>query len=273
MELGAFVILDMNNLEEKFKDLVEIGLYTCQLQCPDVEEYTQENADRIMELAKKYNVKITALWCGAALVGPCVWDPFEGPNTIGLVPLAYRQVRMNNLLKCSDFAKMMGITDIITHLGFIPENPSSTEFQSLASAVKYVANYFKRNGQYFLFETGQETPITLRRMIEKVGTGNLGINLDPANLITYGKGNPVDALTVFGEFVRGVHAKDGNYPTSGDSDGKETPLGEGTVDFPRLIEKLKSVGYDGALTIEREITGEKQRRDIILAKGILEKLI
>ena len=131
----------------------------------------------------------------------------------------------------------------------------------------------KANGQYFLFETGQETPVTLLRTIEDIGTDNLGINLDPANLILYGKANPVDALDVFGKYVRDVHAKDGLYPTDGKHLGRETPLGEGKVDFPRLIAKLREVGYDGSLTIEREISGEQQLKDILRGKALLEELI
>lgn len=80
-------------------------------------------------------------------------------------------------------------------------------------AVKFVAEHCRNNGQFFLFETGQEPPIALKRLIEEIGLHNLAINLDPANLLLYGKANPVDSLDVFGKHVRGVHAKDGEYPT------------------------------------------------------------
>ena len=106
-----------------------------------------------------------------------------------------------------------------------------------------------------------------------VGLDNLGINLDPANLILYGKANPVDALGVIGKYVRDVHGKDGLYPTNGRELGCETPLGEGKVDFPRFVARLKELGYDGAITIEREISGEEQKKDIVRAKAILETLI
>ncbi|MDY4668560.1 MAG: TIM barrel protein, partial [Oliverpabstia sp.] len=95
----------------------------------------------------------------------------------------------------------------------------------------------------------------------------------PANLLMYGKANPVDALDVFGEYVMGIHAKDGMYPTDGHSLGAEMPLGKGKVNYPVFIEKLKEVGYKGDLTIEREISGEEQKKDIIMAKEILDKLI
>ena len=106
-----------------------------------------------------------------------------------------------------------------------------------------------------------------------MGTGNLGINLDPANLLMYGKGNPVDALGVFGEYVRGVHGKDGEYPTDGRHLGHEKPMGEGLVDYPRFIAKLKSIGYDRTITIEREIKGDQQIADILAAKELLQRLI
>jgi L-ribulose-5-phosphate 3-epimerase len=133
--------------------------------------------------------------------------------------------------------------------------------------------YCDGNGQAFWFETGQETPITLLRAIQDVGMDNLGINLDPANLLAYGKGNPVDALDILGPYVKGVHAKDGEYPTDPRELGAEKPLGEGRVDFPTLIAKLKALGYTGALTIEREITGPQQIADIKAGKVYLESIL
>lgn len=141
----------------------------------------------------------------------------------------------------------------------------------------YRAERCKKNGQVFLFETGQETPVTLKRAlqdIEKdVGEGCVGVNLDPANLLMYGKANPVDALEVFGEYVRGVHGKDGKYPTDGHFLGEEVPIGQGKVNYPVFVERLKEVGYDGDITIEREISGVEQKKDILAGKEYLEQLI
>ena len=144
-------------------------------------------------------------------------------------------------------------------------------------ACKAIVEKCKENGQNFLFETGQETPVTLKRAIQDiekaVGKGNVGINLDPANLIMYGKANPVDALEVFGEYVMGIHGKDGKYPTDGHHLGDEVPLGQGKVNYPAFIAKLKEIGYQGDITIEREISGEEQKKDIRMAKELLDKLI
>ena len=83
----------------------------------------------------------------------------------------------------------------------------------------------------------------------------------------------VDALEVFGEYVRGVHGKDGKYPTDGHLLGEEVPIGQGKVNYPVFIERLKEVGYDGDITIEREISGEEQKKDILAGKEYLEQLI
>ena len=173
----------------------------------------------------------------------------------------------------SELLMSLGVRQVATHAGFIPENPHDPQYAGMIDAIREVAQHMKDNGQSFLFETGQETPVTLLRAIEDVGTGNLGINLDTANLILYGKAHPLDALEILGRYVMDVHVKDGCWPTDGWRLGRETPLGEGLVNFPLVMKKLKALGYDGALTIEREISGEKKTEDILRAKAMLENLM
>lgn len=270
MKLGVIVYMD-KNIKETFKKLKEMDIHTCQLNCWEPGLFTEEMADMVVSASKEYGIEITAVWCGWS--GPQVWNFYGGPSTLGIVPTAYRHIRSNELKKGSDFAKKLGVTYVVTHAGFLPENPATTEYAEVVEAIKDIAKHVKKNDQYFLFETGQETPVTLKRVIQDVDTGNLGINLDPANLIMYGKANPVDALDVFGEYVKNVHGKDGVYPTDGHSLGKEVRIGDGKVNFPAFIKKLKEIGYDGPITIEREIVGEEQIKDIIYAKKYLEELI
>ena len=272
MKVGVLVIFSKDSsIRDEIKKVHDLGMTSCQITCWNDELFTDENAKIITEASKEFGVDISTFWCG--WTGPCAWNFTEGPQTLGLVPEEYREMRLAQLKKGSDFAKKLGVENIATHVGFLPENPSTPEFKSIVEVLKELGTYVKENGQYFLFETGQETPITLKRTIEEVGTGNLGINLDPANLILYGKGNPIDALTVFGEYVRDIHGKDGNYPTTGSSLGEEKALGQGMVNFPAFVAKLKEIGYDGPITIEREISGEEQIRDILMAKEMLENLI
>lgn len=273
MNVGVAVVYDgqLEELEKKIRDSAERGFHHCQLMCWAPELFTDENAEKIKQYLKKYSMTVTAFWCGWE--GPQIWDFYDGPNTLGLLPVTYRALRLKNLIDGADFAKKLGVTDVISHMGFLPENPNDPEFPALASALRHLAVHLKENGQYLLFETGQETPTAMLRMFEKIGTDNLGVNLDPANLIMYGKSNPVDALDVFGKYVRGVHAKDGRYPTNGQNLGPEVPLGQGKVNFPALIKGLHELGYDGSFTIEREIAGDQQIKDILSAKQMLEDII
>jgi L-ribulose-5-phosphate 3-epimerase len=253
------------------KKVADLGLPTCQLSCWNVDVLTPENAKKVKEASEELGVQITTVWTGWP--GPTAWNFTEGPLTLGLVPPVYRYVRVEALKRGSDFAKIIGAPGITTHVGFIPENSSDPNYPGLIVSLKEITNYCRANGQFFAFETGQETPVTLLRAIEDIGTDNLGINLDPANLILYGKANPVDALDVFGKYVIGLHAKDGLYPINGRELGKEVPLGEGKVNFPVLIPKLKECGYKGAVTIEREIGGPQQIADINKAVKLLTPLL
>lgn len=272
MKVGCIVIHGKNDISESFAELRENGFDNCQLVCWDLENnYTDEQAEKINNAKKKYGIEITTVWAGWS--GPKVWDFYDGHETLGLLPEAYRAIRVNELMKGVEFAVKIGVGSITTHAGFIPENPHSPEYHGLIAAVRAVAQKAKELGIEFRFESGQETPVTLLRAINDVGTDNLGINLDPANLIVYGKANPRDALKIIGKYVKGVHAKDGKYPTDGKYLGEETPLGEGEVCFEQLIPMLKECGYDGALTIEREIEGEQQLIDIQNGKKFLEKII
>lgn len=269
LDIGVIIPLE-KLLQNGIQELEELGLYTCQINAWNVDILTEENANRLKEIVGN-KIKIASVWVGWP--GPKVWNFIDGPLTLGLVPKEYRYVRMEALKRGADFASMLGVNDIVTHVGFIPENPSTSEYRETIIAVKEVASYCKNLNIYFNFETGQETPITLVRTIEDVGLDNLGINLDPANLLLYGKANPIDAMDIFKDLVRGVHVKDGRYPTNGRQLGQETPVGEGMVNFPLLIEKLIKYNYKGPLIIEREISGPKQKEDILKAKNVLLEIL
>lgn len=271
MKVGICVIHRENSVTQSIQRIVEQGFDNCQLLSWNNDLWTDDEAQIILNACSKFNVKITAFWCGWS--GPAVWDFYDGPETLGLVPQVYRYARMNDLMKGSDFAKKICVKNIVTHVGFIPENPHDSNYTSLISSLKVVVGHMKKNNQLFMFETGQETPVTLLRAIEDIGYDNIGINLDPANLIMYGKANPVDSLDVFAKYVKGVHGKDAFYPTNGRNLGQEVAIGSGKVNFEKLIPELNKIGYTGSITIEREIEGEQQIIDIMKGKTFLEEII
>lgn len=272
MKVGVCVqFSSMDEMSKKFKSLVDNGFDNFQLICWNITLFTEENAKQINSLCEEFGVTISAFWCGWE--GPAAWNFTEGPKTLGLIPLEWRETRIKNLCAGSDFAKLLGVENVVTHMGFIYEDMNHPDFEPFCDAVKRVAEYCKQNGQNLLFETGQETPVAMLRCFEKVGMDNLGVNLDTANLILYGKANPVDSLDVFGKYVKNLHAKDGTYPTDGSSLGNETAIGQGKVDFKGVISGLHALGYDGYVTIEREISGEQQTKDILAARDYLTKII
>lgn len=246
----------------------ELGLPTSQIF---VDEFEVELAGRLRQALDKYKIEATSVVVGGP--GKEVWDFYQGPLTIGLVPRPTRAARIAQIKKASDFAKQCGIPAVQTHCGFIPENPNDPVYNETVTAMREVAQYCKRNGQNFRYETGQETPITLVRAMGDVGVDNQGVNFDLANLILYGKANPVDAIEILGPYVQGIHAKDGMWPTNPKELGQEVPIGKGKVDFPVIIERLKLLHYRGAVTIEREISGAQQVEDVRASKTYLEKLI
>ena len=258
MEIG--VINSLANEGKCFAHIADFGLNVCQLGCWNSAMATDEIAANIISESAKYGVRICAVWAGWP--GPAEWNFTKGPVTLGIVPEEYRAERLIALKQWADFAKKIGAPAIITHCGFIPENMTDPTYPAVVEAITEIASYCNDLGLGFWFETGQETPVVILRIIQKIGLPNMGINLDPANLLMYGKGNPIDSLDVFGKYVRNIHVKDGMYPTNGEELGKEVPAGEGLVRFPEFISKLKRIGYTGELIIEREISGDEQARDI-----------
>lgn len=257
------------NIDKSLAKVKQFGLSACQAHVGAVPSL--DLAGPIKAAMAKYNIEITA----AMTLGPgnIEWNFYGGPRTCGLVPLSLRAKRVDALKRASDLAKLCGIGAVHTHCGFIPEDPNDPLYGQTVKAIHEVSSHCGANGQIFLMETGQESPVTLLRAITDVGLDSTKVNLDVANLILYGKGEPVGALDVIGKHVRGMHAKDGLYPTNGKELGKEVAIGKGRVDFPNVFRKLKELNYTGPVTIEREIDGPQQSADIQASKKYLEGLI
>jgi L-ribulose-5-phosphate 3-epimerase len=250
----------------------QLGMSNCFLSLDAyIGKYTPALVEEFSGLLHKYGVIATAVEVVGP--GPLVWDFVNGPSTIGLVPRTTRAARIDALKQTSDFAKLLGIPLIQTHCGFIPENPENPLYEEVVIAIREVAKHCAANGQDFLMETGQETPTTMLRAIGDVDLPNLGVGLDTANLILYGKANPVDAAGIIGPHVKSIHAKDGKWPTDPMKLGKEVLIGTGDVDFEKVFVILRNFGYVGAVTIERETQGPQQIADVRKEKRYLEGIL
>jgi sugar phosphate isomerase/epimerase len=175
-------------------------------------------------------------------------------NTVGFVPPATRNQRVARTKYVADFASQISVASVGCHIGFVPEDPKDPNYAEIVKVVREICDHCAFLNQNFALETGQEPPAVLKRFIHDVERSNLRINFDPANLILYGTGDPLEALDVLGPYIVSVHCKDGDYPPIDQPNalGTERALGEGSVDVPAFIHKLKQVGYRGILSIERE---------------------
>ncbi|MBE6689791.1 MAG: sugar phosphate isomerase/epimerase [Ruminococcaceae bacterium] len=271
-KIGVLICLrPETDVAAEFKKAKELGCECCQVTVWDMSLYTEEKAAELLAASKAYDIEISTLWAGWS--GPKEWNFTGGPSTLGIVPAAYRMQRTEEILQGVDFAVRLGVSRVATHAGFLPENMNDPQYRDVLAALRYIAKTCQKKGVNFLFETGQETPVTLLRYIEAIGYDNVGINMDTANLILYGKANSADAITVFGKYVMDTHIKDGLYPTDGCALGKEVKVGEGMANIPEVAKRLQAVGYTGNYIIEREISGEQQTKDIIETLDYLKKIL
>jgi sugar phosphate isomerase/epimerase len=148
-------------------------------------------------------------------------------------------------------------------------------YAEVIEVTRDVCDHCKNNGQTLNLETGQETADGLLQFISDVQRDNLFINFDPANMILYGTGEPIEALRKVGRYVRSVHCKDAKWAANpGQEWGQEVPLGEGDVGIASYLQTLNELGYTGPLTIEREIPQEpeRQKAEIGHASNLLSDL-
>ena len=220
--------------------------------------------------------KFTATTAVCSFTGEEYSDIPTVAKTVGLVPPATRAERTNRIKTVSDIGSKLGIDSIACHIGFVPHAAEDPLYEEIRKTTLDLCRYCHGNGQSFTLETGQEPAKVLLRFIEDVHHPALRINFDPANMILYGTGDPIEALGQLKDYVVSVHCKDGDWPDMDkpQSLGEEKPIGKGKVDFPAYITKLKEIGYRGLLAIEREgdITKEQKMADIRGAITLLQRL-
>jgi L-ribulose-5-phosphate 3-epimerase len=267
MRMGLLV--SATDEPEKVMEYVRgFGIPTVHVSTSD---FSPAMSKRLRDALDSNGIEATALVSSGP--GEQKYDLYEGPVTYGLVASPYRSQRVDHLKRTSDFGKGLNIPVTFNQWGYIPEVPSDPLYEPTVKAVQEIASHCKANGQIFVNETGQETPVTLLRTILDTGMDNVKVVLDAANLILYGKGSPVDSLDVIGKYVIGVHAKDGFYPTNPRYLGRQVACGHGKVDWPRLIPGLKELGYTGPITIEPVLGRDQRDQEIREDMAYLKKLI
>lgn len=267
--LGVFASIDAG-LGVKLEVAHELGVPTIQLHAPAASTRTPENAEAFLARLDELDIRLTCVFCG--FEGESYADIPTVKQTVGLVPKGPRAARSRETKEISDFAMLLGVDCIGLHIGFVPHDPDDPDYAEVLSVTREICQHAQGNAQRVHLETGQEPADVLLRFIQDTGCDNLFINFDPANMILYGSGEPLPALRKVGKYVRSVHCKDATWSDRpGETWGAEVPLGEGAVDMAAYLRTLEEIGYDGPLTIEREIPEEPERQKAEIG-GALELL-
>ncbi len=269
--IGVFASVDAG-LGVSWGVIREIGVPTVQLHAPHRGSRSSAMAAKLRSQVESIGIKVTAVFGG--FEGESYADIPTVGRTIGLVPGETRQSRLAEMIEISDFANELGCDTVALHIGVVPHDPANADRISLIEATRKLCDYCESNDQFLHLETGQETAEALIDFIEACDRDNLRINFDPANMILYGMGEPLVALRTLAPWVRSVHCKDATWSDQpGVTWGREVPLGDGAVDIKAYLQTLAEIGYDGPLTIEREIAQDpvRQLREVGDAVRLLEQ--
>jgi sugar phosphate isomerase/epimerase len=270
--LGVFASIDAG-LGVRLEVAHALGVKTIHLHTPQQESRTEGQAREFLAQLQDSGMTIT-----------CVFGGFEGESyadiptvkkTVGLVPVATRNARLAEMKEIADFARRLAVNVVGLHIGFVPHDRDDADYRAIVALAQDLCAHAIAQDQAIHLETGQEPADILLQFLDDVDRGNLFINFDPANMILYGVGEPIEALEKLGPRVRSVHCKDATWSDEpGMSWGTEVPLGEGAVGMETYLRTLQKIGYSGPLTIEREIPQEpaRQKTEIAAALDLLQSL-
>ena len=245
----------------------ELGVTTIHLHAPSPSSRTPAAAQQFSARLAKLDIQVTVVFAG--FEGESYADIPTVQRTIGLVPEATRQKRVQDLKNIIDFTELLEVDTTGLHIGFVPHDATCSEYAALIETTRDVCDYAAQKNIYIHLETGQEPAEVLLEFLHNVDRNNLRVNFDPANMILYGCGEPIAALKTIGSYVRSIHCKDAIWSDQpGETWGQEMPLGEGAVDFKEYLQTLDAIGYTGPLTIEREIPTEPDRQKAEIGQAI-----
>jgi len=270
--IGVFASIDAG-LGVHLEVARDLGVPTIHLHTPHEGSRSAARAREFSLRLSDFGIRVTCVFAG--FEGESYADISTVARTVGLVPPETRAARAAELLEVADFAKLLGVAAVGVHIGFVPHDSTSREYRAVVQVARDACDHLASNGQALHLETGQEPADVLLRFLGDVERDNLFVNFDPANMILYGAGEPLPALRQLGRLVRSVHCKDAKWSDKpGETWGREVPLGEGAVDVAAYLRTLAEIGYEGPLTIEREIPQEpaRQKAEIAAAVGVLERL-
>jgi len=240
--------------------------------------------------ARIREIKLVADDCGQAITALCGELSVIGTTGHGLGSSADNPAQVDYLKRVFDLAAGLNCNVVTTHIGIIPEDINSETYLAMQNACSEISAFASKTETWLAIETGPETVKRLCEFIDSIPAGRIAVNYDPANLVMVTNDDEVNGVLLAGKRIVHTHAKDGilkKYAgpeyiygifANGGIDAleslgdffAETPLGQGSVRWREYLGALRGIGYDGYLTIEREV-GENAAADIRLAVGFLKE--
>ncbi len=202
----------------------------------------------------------------------CVGEDYTTLQTIratgGIAPDGTWEQNRKNIKATATLAAKMKLKLVTFHAGFLPHDQSDPNYQKMLRRVIEVAETFVPEKIVLALETGQETAAVLLEFLRNLNRPEVGVNFDPANMILYEKGDPVEAVRILGPWIRQVHIKDARRTKTPGTWGEEVPAGTGEVNWRAFFDALKEAGFNGDLVIERE-AGDQRLADVRTAREMV----
>jgi sugar phosphate isomerase/epimerase len=260
--------LQPNSPEELVGKLKRIGIPRVQLALDPIREQPQVWGG-VGEVLRANGFSIVSGMIGF------VGEDYSTMETIhatgGVAPDETWDENWENVPKAADIAARLGIKLVTFHAGFLPPDESDPAYLKMHHRLELIADVFEARNIDVAFETGQETAPVLLEFLKKLGRKNVGVNFDPANLVLYNHGNPIEALRDLGPWLKQVHIKDGTRTKRPGTWGEEVVTGTGDVPWPEFFATLRELNFNGYCCIERE-AGSARVEDILRARQFVERL-
>lgn len=277
--IGAMIESFRMGTKEAIETASKLGITGLQMYCTkgehSPENMTKEKINELLDMMNSNGIVFSAI-CGDLGMG--FGNKEKNPELI------------EKSKRILELAKILGADVVTTHIGVVPENPDHDRYKIMQEACCELGRFADSINSHFAVETGPEKSKTLKAFLDSLESKGVAVNLDPANLVMVTGDDPVEAVYNLKDYIVHTHAKDGKMINKGNPEYiyravhpvpeefkgvkyfKEEPLGMGSVPFKEYLDALASIGYDGYLTIEREV-GENPAGDIETAVNFLKKII
>ena len=254
--------------EALIAQLREIGLSRVQLALDPLRD-SPEIWDKTPELFAAAGIEIASGMFGT------IGEDYSTLETIketgGVLPDKHWESNWVGIKKIAEIANELNLKLVTFHAGFLPHEELDPNFKKLMSRIEQIADLFSEKDIDLGFETGQETADTLKLFLDQLNRPSVGVNFDPANMILYAKGDPIEALNTLSPFLKQCHIKDATTTKQSGTWGEEVTVGTGEVDWLAFFESLQVLGFKGDCCIERE-AGDQRIIDIKTASEFIVNL-